>query len=309
MRTDNFEDWAYERFSKTTVIDTVRKLKYLSKAIDLNSRESITSWLRDLRREGASSKKINEHLKYINRWLSFRGEDKILYLKSEKRSYKVRSYDSEQIQRLLSLQIRTIEERRNRTMVLLALNSGLRRSEICNLKVTDIHPSFLSVVNGKGGKDRDVYLDEYTREEISRYISMRNNSHSPYLFTARKGKITEAYMGNIAADIRKASGVDFSWHKCRHTYAKNLLRNNVDLETIRQMLGHANLSTTQVYSQLDSGEAMERIREKKPKLFKSSIRSSPKTIFNGLEGNFPHKFIFKMGLLPGREVSCNPFIR
>ncbi|WP_297215190.1 site-specific integrase [Thermoplasma sp.] len=180
--------------------------------------------------------------------------------------------------------VRTIEDRRNRVMILLALNSGLRRSEICNLKVIDIHPSYISVINGKGGKDRDVYLDEYTREEISKYLSMRNHQECPYVFTTRKGKITEAYMGNIAMDIRKSTGIDFSWHKCRHTYAKNLLRNNIDLETIRQMLGHANLSTTQVYSQLDSGEAMERIREKKPKLFKCSNRNNPYTITDGLEG-------------------------
>lgn len=129
-----------------------------------------------------------------------------------------------------------------------------------------------------------INLDEYTREEISKYLAMRNNQENPYVFTTRKGKITEAYIGNITMDIRKVSGIDFSWHKCRHTYAKTLLRNSIDLETIRQMLGHANLSTTQVYSQLDSGEAMERIREKKPKLFKGSIRSNPKTIVYGLEG-------------------------
>lgn len=304
---EEFEEWAYERFARNTVIDTLRKLRYLSKSTDLDSRENITSFLRQLRRDGIPPKTINEHLKYLNRWLSFKGEDKILYSKTERRSYKVRSYDADQVQKLLSFPVKTIEDRRNHVMILLALNSGLRRSELCNLKVIDIHPSFLSVINGKGGKDRDVYLDEYTREEISRYVEMRNNQESPYVFTTRKGKITEAYMGNIAMDIRRLSGVDFSWHKCRHTYAKTLLRNNLDLETIRQMLGHANLSTTQVYSQLDSGEAMERIREKKPKLFKGSIRSNPKTIVHGLEGNGPLRFTFNVGLLPWREVPCNPF--
>lgn len=304
-----FEEWAYERFARNTVIDSLRKLRYLSKSTDLDSRESIMEFLRTLRREGIPPKRINEHLKYINRWLSFKGEDKILYAKTERRSYKVRSYDADQVQKLLSFPVKTIEDRRNHVMILLALNSGLRRSELCNLKVIDVHPTFISVINGKGGKDRDVYLDEYTREEISKYVEMRNNQESPYVFTTRKGKITEAYMGNIAMDIRKASGIDFSWHKCRHTYAKTLLRNNIDLETIRQMLGHANLSTTQVYSQLDSGEAMERIREKKPKLFKGSIRSNPKTIVHGLEGNSPFRFTFNVGLSPWREVSCNPFIR
>lgn len=282
---EDFEEWAYLSYARNTVIDTVRKLRYLSKSTDLNSRESILSFLRELRRNGAPAKKINEHIKYLNRWLVFKEEDKIPYSKTERRSYKIRSYDPDQVKKLLSFPVRTVEERRNHAMILLALNSGLRRSELCSLKVVDIHPAFLSVVNGKGGKDRDVYLDEYTREELSNYLKTRNNPQCPYVFTTRKGKITEAYMGRIAMDIRKLSGVDFSWHKCRHTYAKTLLRNNVDLETIRQMLGHADLSTTQVYSQLDSGEAMQRIRDKKPKLFKGANLTNPRTITYGLEGN------------------------
>ena len=104
-------------------------------------------------------------------------------------------------------------------------------------------------------------------------------------------------------------GIDFSWHKCRHTYAKNLLRNEIDLETIRQMLGHANLSTTQIYSQLDSGEALDRIREKKPKLFKGSNRSNPKTIVYGLEGNDPVRFENVRGLLHTEGIVCNPCTR
>ena len=307
MKIEDFEEWAYQRYARNTVIDSMRKIRYLSKKIDLQSRESIMAFLRELRKEGTPPKKINEHIKYLNRWLQFRNEDKIIYAKSERRSYKVRSYDKDQLSKLLSFPIRTIEEKRNRTMVLLALNSGLRRSEISNLKVIDIHGSYLSVINGKGGKDRDVYLDQYTREEIEKYIEMRNNPQSPYVFTTRKGKITEGYMSNIASDIRKHSGVDFSWHKCRHTYAKNLLRNGIDLETIRQMLGHANLSTTQVYSQLDSGEALERIKEKKPTLLKSSIRSNPKTIVYGLEGNNPGRFENGRGLLHMGGFICNQF--
>lgn len=306
---EDFEEWAYERYARNTVTDTVRKIKALGKKADLEDRESIMGFLRQLRKDGVPPKRINEHLKYLNRWLTFKNQDKILYAKAERRSYKVRSYDQEQIAKLLSSQVKTVEERRNHVMIILALNSGLRRSEICNLKVIDIHNNYLSVINGKGGKDRDVYLDEYTRAEIKTYLQVRNFPQSPYVFTTRKGKITEAYMGNIAADIRRDSGIDFSWHKCRHTYAKNLLRNEIDLETIRQMLGHANLSTTQIYSQLDSGEALDRIREKKPKLFKGSNRSNPKTIVYGLEGNGPVRFENVRGLLHTEGIVCNPYTR
>lgn len=307
-KIEEFEEWAYERFSKNTVVDSVRKLKAIEKKADLENRESIMEFLRGLRKAGMPPKRINEHIKYLNRWLTFKGEDKILYAKAERRSYKVRSYDKDQISKLLSFPVETVEDRRNRTMVVLALNSGLRRSEICNLKVLDIHSGYLSVINGKGGKDRDVYLDEYTKEELSKYLQVRNHPESAYVFTTKKGKITEAYMSNIAGDIRRRSGVDFSWHKCRHTYAKTLWRNEIDLETIRQMLGHANLSTTQVYSQMDSGEAMEKIRTKKPKLYRGSNRSNPYAIANGLEGKQPGRFENGMGLHM-EVILCNPYIR
>ena len=229
---DEFEEWAYERYARNTVIDSVRKIKALGRKADLEDRESIMGFLRQLRKDGIPPKRINEHLKYLNRWLTFKGQDKILYSKAERRSYKVRSYDQDQVSKLLSSSIQTVEDKRNRVMILLALNSGLRRSELCNLKVIDVHDSYLSVINGKGGKDRDVYLDEFTREEVSKYLLVRNCPQSPYVFTTKKGKITEGYMSNIASDIRKHSGVDFSWHKCRHTYAKTLWRNEVDRPTV-----------------------------------------------------------------------------
>jgi integrase len=95
-------------------------------------------------------------------------------------------------------------------------------------------------------------------------------------------------MGKIASRIRERTGIQFSWHKCRHTYAKTLLRNNVDLETIRQMLGHENLGTTQIYAVLDTAEAIQRMRDRNPRLFEEEKRFNSNKLWersNGLEGN------------------------
>lgn len=128
----------------------------------------------------------------------------------------------------------TIEERRNHAMVLLVLNTGLRRGEIARLKVADIHRYYLTVVDGKGEKDRDVYIDEETRSIISEYLKVRNHQEYPYVFTTKNASISECYIGKLAADIKQKTGInEFAWHKCRHTYAKNILRNDVDLETLR----------------------------------------------------------------------------
>ncbi len=283
----NFEDYLYSKMAPITVKETVRKIVFLGKKTDITSRDSILDLLRDERRDGLSKKTINEHIKILNRWLEYKKQEKILYLKV-KRSFIVKYYDQDQIHNLLTKSKgTTVEDRRDHTMLLLALNTGLRRAEISNLKLEDIHEKSLTVTMGKGEKARTVYLDPTTRDALREYSRFRNNQSSTYLFTTRTSHMTPEYMGKISRRITKRTGVELSWHKCRHTYAKNLLRNDIDLETIRQMLGHENLGTTQIYAVLDSGEALERIEKKKLKFFTESKRyksDQPCLLSNGLEG-------------------------
>ena len=289
-----FEDWMYEKFARTTVLDTVRKIRFLARNADLESRESIMQFLRDQRRSGASKEKINGYVKYLNRWIEFKrpsggeGWDKIIYLKTQRRSFMVKYYDASQIEILLERSRGTsVEDKRDHAMVMLALNTGLRRAEITGLKVTDIHQDIVTVWKGKGEKDRQVYLDPGTRAVVLEYARVRNNQESVFLFTTRTGVVDAEYMGKIAARISRRTEMKFSWHKCRHTYAKNMIRNDVDLETLRQMLGHEKLGTTGIYSVLDTGEAIERIRDKHPKFYgkDSGYKSGkPREWSHGLEG-------------------------
>ena len=132
-----------------------------------------------------------------------------------------------------------------------------------------------------------VYLDPGTRAVVLEYARVRNNQESVFLFTTRTGVVDAEYMGKIAARISRRTEMKFSWHKCRHTYAKNMIRNDVDLETLRQMLGHEKLGTTGIYSVLDTGEAIERIRDKHPKFYgkDSGYKSGkPWEWSHGLEG-------------------------
>lgn len=257
----SFEDFLYNKMAVSTVQETTRKIRFLDKRTDLFSRDSIMELLRQERKAGIQAKTINEHIKILNRWLEFRHEDKLEYIKVHK-GLTVKFYDNDQIHILLQkIGHQTIEDQRNRTMLILALNTGLRRSEIADLKIEDLHSSSIIVRRGKGDKTRTVYLDQNTGKAISDYLARRNNPSSQYIFTTRLGKITSKYMGKIARSISEKSGVQFSWHKCRHTYAKTLLRSGVDLETIRIMLGHENLGTTQIYTVLGADEALARMKK------------------------------------------------
>ena len=295
----SFEDFLYSKMAISTVEETLRKIRFLEKQTDIFSRDRILDFLREERRKGSSGQKINEYIKILNRWLQFRQEDKIEYLKVHK-GLTVKFYDEEQIRIILAkIGKQTIEDERNRSMILLALNTGLRRSEIADLKIEDVHTSSLVVRRGKGDKTRTVFLDENTRAVLSEYIKRRNNPTSPYVFTTRSGKITGKYMGKISLSITEKSGIQFSWHKCRHTYAKTLLRSGVDLETIRIMLGHENLGTTQIYTVLGADEALERMRKLDVKYVRGSKSSNhePRLMDSrGLMTSYHHFMGFEHGI-------------
>lgn len=285
----DFEDSLYDKFSRSTINETMRKMRNFDGRMNFESRDDIMSFLREERRNGKSAETLNDsYIKYLNRWMIYNGWDKIRYLPQRKKSYKVKRYDSNEIKKIIEGSSGpSIEDKRDHAMVMLALNTGLRRAERTNLKVSDLHERFLRVVKGKGEKDRDVYLDPGTAQVLSAYLKVRNHPELEYVFTTKKGKITPSYMGNLAGRITERTGVRFNRHKCRHTYAKNMVSNDVDLQTLSQMLGHESLATTQIYTVLDTTEAKERVQKKNLKFYKEGkmFKShQPYTEHNGPAG-------------------------
>ncbi len=279
------EDWFFEKHAKTTVYETMRKLRFfLRDGCDLRDRSAIMDYLRAKRRDGRDRTTINGYVKYLNRYLESRGWEKVNYLHETKRSFRVKSYDPDEARRILEGTIGpTIEDMRNHAMVYLVFTTGLRRDELCNLTTGRIRSDRLTVI-GKGEKVRDVYLPPETAAVIAEYMRHRNHRESEFVFTTRKGGITNKYMGSLASDISRRTGVKFSWHRARHTYAKTCIRQHVDLETLRQMLGHERLDTTQIYLNVDQAEALEEMRMKKVKFFLRFKSTEPCSIVDGLAG-------------------------
>ena len=270
-----FEDWMYSQYAPSTVIETVRKFNYVLRRTGSYSREDLMEFLRQLRRDHATNQLVNEYVKIVNRFLEYTAKEKIEYLHESKRSYRKKGYDADQVHKLLEkTDVDTVEWKRNRAMVYLALTTGLRREEICSLKVSDIHGDYLTVL-GKGSKVRDVFFPIDSQKVVSSYLANKNVKDSPYVFTTKVGKITNAYMGSIAFDISRQTGVQFSWHRARHTYAKSMVRSGVDLESLRLMLGHERLDTTQIYALKDQQEALEEVRKVMPHFFEGRVLNPP----------------------------------
>jgi len=135
--------------------------------------------------------------------------------------------------------------------VALIYSAGLRVSEVCNLKISDIDSDRMQirVVKSKGKYDRYVPLSQMLLNGLRKYL--RSAMPSVYLFNGRtKGEPlgTGAVQQSFRLAIEKTGIIkDVSVHSLRHTYATHLLEQGVDIVTIKELLGHADIQTTMVY--------------------------------------------------------------
>ncbi len=144
---------------------------------------------------------------------------------------------------------------RNQLIIEVALGTGLRVSELADLKIHNLHlgkgQNSLVLRNGKGGKDRIVAFNSKLKALIQDYLDYRK-SESPYLFhSERDKKMTRFGIGTVFKTIAKSAGIDshHSIHSCRHTYATNLYKaSGYNLRMVQKQLGHSSITTTSVYS-------------------------------------------------------------
>ena len=149
---------------------------------------------------------------------------------------------------------------RDYCILVLFLNCGMRVSELVGINLSDIQGEVLRL-RGKGNKERIVYLNEACIGAINDYLSVRNPKNVPAkdknaLFLSQKSArmSVDAVQSLVRKYLRKA-GLDptlYSPHKLRHTAATLMLQNGVDIRTLQEVLGHANLSTTQIYTHIDN---------------------------------------------------------
>ena len=149
--------------------------------------------------------------------------------------------------------------KRDRAMLELAYGSGLRVSELCNLGLASIDlTARLVIVFGKGGKERLVpfggsaaqALEAYLREGRPQLLKQRR---SAVLFVGRGGKALtrQAFFKNLGQlAMRTATVGRVNPHALRHSFASHLLQNGADLRAVQEMLGHVDISTTQIYTHL-----------------------------------------------------------
>lgn len=150
---------------------------------------------------------------------------------------------------------------RERVILEILYGSGVRVSELVNIKLKDIDFSESSIlIFGKGSKERIVYFGEYAKEMIKIYINdgrseLLDRIHSEYLIVGKNSsKLTTRRIEQIIDDIIKRSSIklNITPHMFRHTFATHLLDNGCDLLVVQELLGHESLASTEIYTHVSN---------------------------------------------------------
>lgn len=163
------------------------------------------------------------------------------------------------------------EEARLRDAAIMELfyASGMRRAELAGVRLENVDLAERTIrVTGKGNKERTVLINRAAAQAIEAYLRVRPRSSDPALFLGRGGKgMTPKHVWRIFQAIYRVSGIQkhASPHTLRHSFATHLVENGVDLETVRELLGHESLATTGIYLQLAMGHKRRAYDEAHPR--------------------------------------------
>lgn len=167
----------------------------------------------------------------------------------------------EEVDKLLDISLNSAYDYRNKAMLELLYATGMRISEMINLKIQDIDfdEDFVHI-EGKGGKTRIVPINETSKKYLLKYMGeyrpeLLKRGSSEYIFiNNRKTKITRQGFFKIIKILCKEKQItkDVSPHTLRHSFATHLLNNGADLRIVQELLGHSDISTTQIYTHISN---------------------------------------------------------
>ena len=177
-------------------------------------------------------------------------------IKNPKLEKKLPNYlNYNEIEELLeSIDITNTEGLQRRLLIEMFYSTGCRVSEMVNVKLKDIDFTNKTIrIMGKGSKERIVYYGDYASKYLEEYL--KKVEVKDYLFTNKKQeKLSVSEVELIIKDIMKHISIKthVTPHTLRHTFATHLLNNGADIKTVQELLGHANLSTTGIYTHISS---------------------------------------------------------
>ena len=280
MQTPNKEDQNLRSFfnfliiekglSKNTVKAYETDIKGFIKWINKNNKQSLLnikessvnqyiSYLFSLKLKSSS---VNRKISSLKSFYLFLLKKKLIrhspfseVISPKQEKYLPASMSESEVEKLLNSPDTSKDiEQRDKAMIEMLYATGMRISELVNLKITDIdmNRSVIKVM-GKGSKERLIPFGESASEALFNYLKIRKDSSSKEVFISNRGKkITRvAFWQRIKVYLlRENLKISISPHTLRHAFATHLLNRGADLRSVQLLLGHSDLSTTQIYTHI-----------------------------------------------------------
>jgi len=243
------------------------------------TREDIVNYMGKLKDDGYSAATVCRFISSVKGFCKFliiegvMSEDPTETLKTPKQWERLpKALGMEDIKKLLNIDLQPLTFAlqplfvRDSAMLELMYASGLRVSEIISIKVNDFNfeAGFLRVT-GKGSKERVVPINRRAIEKIKKYMhelrpQLLKNRQSSYLFLTSRGELMtrQRFWQALKKFGHIAGGLELSPHVIRHSFATHLLEGGADLRSVQKMLGHSDISTTQIYTKV-TGERMKKV--------------------------------------------------
>ncbi len=254
----------------------------LRTAAQLEDPECVRGYLDSLYKARMASRSIARHLTTLRNFYQFLVEnglassDPTVNLAAPRQGASLPKYLN---QKQVSALLQTCEPSkpqglRDRAMLEFLYATGLRASELCRVRVSDLERSMGVVrVLGKGNKHRIVPVGKAALQAVEQYLaggrsSLLRGRPSPFLFvTNRGGAMTRQAFWKLLAGHGKKAGIfhDLTPHVLRHTFATHLLEGGADLRSVQTMLGHADISTTQIYTHVMRSRLRKTVDEHHPR--------------------------------------------
>lgn len=272
-----------KKYSENTISSYKRDLskvdKYIKKNFKTLSKNDIQAYIQYISKEENSSS-VSRNISTLKSFYKFLEINKycknnpIFTITNPKKRQKLpKVLSEEEVNKLLDINLNADYDYRNKAMLELMYSSGLRVSELINLNVNDIDLMNSTVrIFGKGSKERIVPLNNYASEALKNYIlyhraTLFKHGENNYLFLNNHGnKMTRQGFFKILKKIALENNIktDFSPHTLRHSFATHLLKYGADLRSIQELLGHSDISTTQIYTHITSERLQKNYEEFHP---------------------------------------------
>jgi integrase/recombinase XerD len=242
-------------------------------------RDDVTAYLGRLRNGGYAASSVARFISSVKCLCRFLVIEKVIVEDPTESLQTPRQWERlpkaltvDDIMRLLETRLECRTALRDSAMLELMYASGLRVSEVVSLKVSDLNldAGFLRVV-GKGSKERVVPINSRAKSRIIEYVrdlrpALLSRRQSAYLFLTNRGRpMTRQRFWQALKRLGEAAGLRLTPHSLRHSFATHLLDGGADLRSLQKMLGHSDISTTQVYTKVTTDRIRKAYRQHHPR--------------------------------------------